>query len=123
MKIIPISTIVELTSDNLKDIYEPLGDNIVFEFIIKSKTQTNNLPLNEDFFAKKIIAIGTDVKHYKIGDWVLINPAARITQIPLIYNGPTGLQHGQIHEFEALGKVDTVFMETRLNHSSLTSIN
>lgn len=105
----------------LKDVYTPDADGIVFEFEIKDKTEGGIvLPdaakkkyNEEQSFAKKVVAIGPTVKNYKIEDWVLINPSARITQVPVIYKSETGLQHGQVREYDVLGKVDEHFAQLK----------
>lgn len=102
----------------LQNIYTPLGDQLVFEFEINTKTKGGiELPdqvlknfAQEESFAKQVVAVGPDVKLIKTGDYVLVNPSSRITQVPLIYSKPTGKQHGQVHEFEILGKVSKYFM-------------
>lgn len=119
----------------LKDIYTPLFESIVVEFIIPSKTKAGVHLLEGSQAAKeqqtkvnpclKVIAIGEGVKNIKVGDWILPSVNMRPHQIPLIYkNAKEGTQHGQIHVSEVLGKVDPDFAQLQtLNEEKEKIIN
>lgn len=101
----------------LSDIYVPHSDSIVIEFEFITKTKGGiELPdqmlkeyAESQGFAKQVMAVGPEVKNYKIGDWILFNSRAQMIPVPLIYHSSKGKQHGQIHEYDVLGKVDSDF--------------
>lgn len=106
----------------LKDIYTPLFENVVVEFIIPEKTKSG-IHLSKEVMKRtvedinptmKIVAIGTGVKNVKVGDWVLPSPALRPLQVPLLYKDASkGVQHAQIHISDIMGIVDADFAQVK----------
>ena len=118
----------------LKEIYKPLFENIVVEFIIPGETKAGVKLLEGSQAAKdqqskinpvlKVVATGENVKTIKVGDWILPSPNFRPMQVPLIYkDGKKGVRHGQIHISEVLGIVDSTFAQVPFEDSKEKLIN
>jgi len=106
------------SKQELSKIYTPIADFIVVEFNVPSKTEGGILltdSAKEEYskqLAWKVVAAGPEVKHVKIGDYVLVGPNARPMGIPLIYSKNDDTQHVQLREYEVLGKVNEAFLKT-----------
>ena len=121
---------------NIADIYVPMNYQLVFEFEMICKTKAGvEIPehlqkkyqdeqMQKQGFAKRVVAVGPNVKQVKVGNWILINSAtARVNDIPLINKGNTGDKHGQIHEYDVLGIVDEHFAQLKPETKTLETIN
>jgi len=101
----------------LSKIYTPIRDFIVVEFDVPKQSKGGVLladQTKEEYskqMAWKVIAIGPETKHVKIGDYVLVGPNARPMGIPLIHTKDDDTQHVQLHEYEVLGTVQESFVK------------
>lgn len=113
----------------LADVYTPHADCVVVEVFSPEKTksgiivgETTRKELQSDTLNWKIVAVGPEVKNYKIGEYVIMNlMSARPVRVPLIYTDKDEIQHLQFREFEILGKVDKSFITAKTNTN--TTIN
>ena len=91
----------------LSEIYEPLGEEIVFEFIREDRTAKGILIPEQSQKQERIcevVAVGKECKYVKVGDFILISPTSRPKVIDLISNN-----HIQIWEKDVLGIVNKDF--------------
>lgn len=108
-----------MNKTELHQIYTPIADFIVVEFITVSKTEGGILLTDnakEDYsrqMAWKVVAKGPDVKHLNLNDYVLVGPNARPIGVPLLHKKEDDTQHVQLHEYEVLGKVDKDFINSK----------
>jgi co-chaperonin GroES (HSP10) len=105
------------TSKNLNEVYTPIADFIVVEFIVPDKTKGGILltdSAKEEYsknMAWKVVAIGKEVKHAKVGDFVLVGPNARPIGVPLLHEKEDTVQHVQLREYEIMGFVNETFLK------------
>ncbi len=101
----------------LHEIYTPIADFIVVEFLTFEKTDGGIIVPDtirderSKRMAWKVLAVGPDVKHIKLGDYVMPGPLSRPIGIPLLVEETDDIKHVQLHEYEVLGKVDAAFVE------------
>ena len=91
----------------LSDIYTPLKEEVVFEFIRQDRTAKGILIPEQAQKQEKIctvVAVGEKCQFVKIGDHILISPNARPKIIDLISEN-----HIQIWESDILGIVSKEF--------------
>lgn len=96
---------------DLTTIYTPITDNVVVEVVVPVVTKggiyiPEQLRGQERDKIAKVIAVGKDVKNFKIGEYVMVGPSARPVYIPLVYTENDPIQHVQVREFDILGTVD-----------------
>lgn len=88
---------------SLEKLYTPTADQVVIEYNMEKKTKTGlHIPDSNQKkdMVQRIVAVGPDVKAYKVGDYVLVSPMARPIEIALLQDN-----HVQIWERDLAGKV------------------
>lgn len=115
----------EKANVDISTIYKPAFDSLLVEMIIADKTAAGIILPDQSRSkdrVQKVLAVGPDCKTVKKGDLILVSPACRPFQIPLIYDEHAPIQHIQIKEYEVAGVVDPSYSMVIATAKSQTSL-
>lgn len=99
---------------DLSTIYEPANGSVVLEVIMRDKTKSGIIIPEQSREKDKVqivVAVGSECKRIKKGNWVLVGPNSRPMVLGLVYGESDPIQYIQVYEHDIMGVVDPLYKE------------